>query len=130
MFGQMWRGAHATHPADSFTNCIIEFDGEIDIVNRVYFFTKTHAKRCVELAREMCEPWQESPLYLTKSDDIFLSWSGRGKPLCHAVGRFVDCPTQAQPGIALWTEQGIIPERRDLFATLQERSERTDLQRE
>lgn len=130
IFGQMWLGAHATHPGHSFKNCIIEFDGIVDILNRVYFFTRTHAERCISLAKGMGYDTPESLALLSALDDVLLSWSGQGKPRCHNVGAFIDCPTQAKPGIAQWMEKNFTVRRRDLFVALQERSERTDLQRE
>jgi hypothetical protein len=115
MFGQRWLQEDIKEPMKSFQNCIVETDGPVDILNRVYFFTKNQAKECLRLAHAAN---RNDTTLLSSVDDLFLAFSGRGKPQCHNVGRFIDCPTQAEPGIAQWTKQDFWHSRIELYQTL------------
>lgn len=91
------------------------FTNTIDVVQRAYFFSKTHAERFQEIQdrarREHLAPEEDIRI----SDDIMLSVCGAGKPLCHDVGPFWDCFSARLKNIALYKSVDHFPERRMRF---------------
>jgi hypothetical protein len=80
----------------------------VRILNRVYAFTGGHVRRFFELLASL---GIEDPRALGPADDILLSHSGAGLPLCHDLGALEECPTSDQEGIALWKEPGFLEAR-------------------
>jgi hypothetical protein len=92
--------------------------GEVDILNQVYAFTSDHVRRFFELANALGfgpahEAWERS-----NWDDIVISHSGVSRPCVCDVGAVTGCPTGAEPGIAVWKEDGFLAGRLALFQQL------------
>ena len=111
MFGEFYSEGsvqHAQHGRNS----------TLDVLNRVYCFTREHVEEffrlvdLLDLGRQ--ETWSQNFW-----DDIVLSFSGAGKPLCHNVGPFLDCPTQGKRGIAAWRQEQFIEKRIPIYKRLQ-----------
>lgn len=75
---------------------------EVDELNRVYLFTKTHMNEFFRLLDELKMSHDQAAWEHGMWDDILLSFSGCAKPLCHDVGPIRDCPTHSKAGIAVW----------------------------
>ncbi len=118
MFGQRWLGAHATNPQQSFLNCVQGVDDDVDILNRVYFFTKEHAIECLRLAKLAGYTTDEELRTLSPVDDILLAFSGTKRVRCHNVGICIDCPSQAEPTIAQWMQKNFLKMRMILYEKL------------
>lgn len=90
-------------------------DGEVDVLNRVYAFTRLHVESFFALlgALDIGEAAGIGP-----ADDIVLSFAGEGRPRCHDLGAYRTCPTTDAPGIALWREAGFSEHRLKVFARL------------
>jgi hypothetical protein len=88
---------------------------EVDILNRCYVFTKKHVERMNELALALDYKDLGQALYV---DDVLLSFSGSGLPVCHDVGPLDECPSSDQPGIATYLEQGFDDIRIDTYLRL------------
>ncbi len=90
----------------------------IDILNRVYAFTAEHIHRYAELLHGLGYDSDEAMAMLPFGSDIVLSRSGAAKPRIHDVGRLLDCPTNAKPGIARFKEKDFDAFRRSLWQQL------------
>lgn len=53
---------------------------------------------------------------LTSSEDVPLSFAGRGPALIHGVGPLCRCPSDADPAVATWLRPGFFEHRRELVA--------------
>lgn len=88
---------------------------ELDALNRVYAFTADHLEEFFRLL----EVLDLLPLgNMAFGDDMVISASGLAKPMCHDVGRYLDCPTQHEEGIAVWKEEEFLGYRDKLFVRL------------
>jgi len=83
---------------------------KVDILNGVYFFTKTHLEEYFRLDKILNG--------LPRVDDIVLSFSGEAAPSCHDVGEILVCPTESVPGVAVWREAYFIERRLTALETL------------
>lgn len=91
------------------------FDGPIDLVQRVYCYTRKHAEAALAFA-ERIRPATDVDLGF--ADDILLSMgAGSGPNRCHDVGPFLDAFSSTKKGVALYREPGF-QERRDGFIAL------------
>jgi hypothetical protein len=90
-------------------------DGEVDVLNRAYAFTRRHVQRYFELLALI---GVRQPRKLGRGDDQVLSFSGAHKPMCHDLGPIENCPTADQDGIALWRQKGFYEERMKLYVKL------------
>lgn len=94
-------------------------DREVDILNRVYVYTRDHALRAIQIAADMgYRDWNN----VGPVDDIFLSISGEQRPLCHNLGPILDCPTSNDPQIAVWLQPGFEDVRQELMLRLVQRA--------
>ncbi|ETZ23847.1 hypothetical protein [Pedobacter sp. V48] len=82
----------------SFGESVVNCDQEVDILNRAYFFTRKHVVELFRLLSLSQIDIEDAGL----CDDIFLSSSGVKKPSMHFIGKFEDCPTSNEFGIASW----------------------------
>jgi hypothetical protein len=76
---------------------------EVDILNRIYCFSREHLLRMAELAKLIDLNSVGDALHI---DDLLLSFCGEGRPVCHDLGTFEDCPTSEEVGVATYTENG------------------------
>lgn len=86
------------------------FDGELDILNRVYAFTFEHVALFFQLVQGLnitAEQIRRESYF----DDILLSFCGSTRPQCHNVGTYLDCATQGKKGIAAWREEQFTRQR-------------------
>ena len=74
---------------------------EVHILNRVYFYSRHHARTAIAFAAAAGYPgWAE----IGPTDDIFLSLCGSRRPLCHDLGPIRDCPSSNDDRIAVWRQ--------------------------
>lgn len=103
------------HQQLALTPDVISTDCEVEVLNRIFFFTRTHLLRMVELAQAMGYPGINEARFL---DDVILSFSGDGLPLCHNIGEIAECPTSNAEGIASWREHDFFRIRHEGFLQL------------
>jgi Glycosyl transferase family 64 domain len=94
---------------------ITGIDCEVDILNCCYAYTHAHAQRMFDLLRGAGIDDSEGAKHL---DDVYLSFAGEGRPLCHDLGPFEKCTTSDLPGIATWTEPEFQRRRIDAYLRL------------
>lgn len=85
----------------AFRSGIYGEDTEVDVLNRAYAFTRPQLFKMLILSQKMGFRHINDAQFL---DDVLLSFSGKGKPLCHDVGVFEDCPTSHAEGIAVFRQ--------------------------
>lgn len=109
IYGQRWANNH-------FHGGHQEQDGPLDVISRVYAFTHDHLAEWHRLFSLL----PTDNMHLGYSDDLVLSRSGSTFPHMHAVGSFVDCPSQGVRDIAMWRQDGFHVGREDLYRQLQQ----------
>lgn len=112
LFGQRWEG-------DQFEQGIRNWEGEIDVINRVYAFTEAQRTQSLQLADTLKKKSIISERALGWCDDIMLSCSNAAKPYMHDVGPFIDCPTQGKKGVATWREDDFFTTRKKIYQYIQ-----------
>ena len=93
-----------------FISGIIRYEGRMDVINRVYAFTKMQAQKVV---KQHDAHWSEHDNCMW--DDILLSTTGRGKPMCWNVGSILMCPTSREQGVALCRREDFSRKREEAF---------------
>jgi hypothetical protein len=88
---------------------------EVEILNRVYCFSREHLLKMVELTKQLNMKSISDALHI---DDLLISFSGQGRPICHDLGAFEDCPTSLEVGIATCAEDGFDTIRLNTFRHL------------
>lgn len=78
----------------------------VDVLNRAYFYTKRHAERAISAVNQYLGDGHDGPFH-----DVFLSRGGTERPLIHAIGKWRDCPSSNEKGVALWLEEGYAERR-------------------
>lgn len=96
-----------------FLSGLIRYEGEVDVINRIFAFTKTHALAVVS---RHDQHWPDHSMCFW--DDIILSRTGSGKPVCHDVGDILFCPTSRNRKIALCKQTHFHAIRESAFAAL------------
>lgn len=89
----------------------------VDAINRVYAFTSAHVDNFRQLMRETGFDPRHTAWRHSYWDDLFLSYSA-GKPMVHALGSFLDCPSQFASGIAVWKQPDFFRLRLSLLRRL------------
>jgi hypothetical protein len=97
----------------SFISGIVRYEGETDVINRVYAFTKTHAQKVVASHDAR---WSDGENCMW--DDILVSFSGEGRPQCHDVGDILFCPTSRKSDVALCRRGDFSSKREAAFREL------------
>jgi len=89
--------------------------GEVDVLNRLYVFTKNHLSSYVALSKKLSvdSSWENHG-----ADDIILSYSGSGRPHIVDIGDCVDCTSQGQAGTAQWRGASFMKDRNAAFAKI------------
>jgi len=90
---------------------------EVDILNRIYCFSREQLLKMVELAKLIGLNSVGDALHI---DDLLLSFCGKGRPVCHDLGSFEDCPTSEEAGVATYTETGFDATRLTAYRRLAE----------
>ncbi|TAM54364.1 MAG: hypothetical protein EPN57_07055 [Paraburkholderia sp.] len=100
-----------------FGGGIHRIECEVDVLNRSYAFTQAHLLRMNELAVALGYRHVGEALYI---DDILLSFSGTGRPVCHDLGELAECPSSDEPGVATYLEPGFDKVRMEAYLRLQQ----------
>ncbi len=108
-YGQLHHGNRFRH---NFARC----SGEVDVLNRIYAFTREHLDETFQLldaigARTVSERAHTD-------DDVVVSFAGPARPLIHDLGPFLDCKSEARRGVALNRRPHADSHRRQLIDTL------------
>ena len=91
------------------------FHGSVDVINRVYGFTKTHMEKMHVLSQLL----NIDITNLYNGEDILLSVTGESRPQILEVGRLFACLTQNRYGVATWaTRNNFFAERAELYKKL------------
>jgi len=88
---------------------------EIDILNRIYCFSREHLLKMIELSKQLNLQSLGDALHI---DDLLISFSGIERPKCHDLGAFEECPSSLEAGIATCAEDGFDAVRFDTFRRL------------
>lgn len=94
---------------------------ELDVLNRAYFFSKSHVRTMGKLASQMGFACLDDVRYI---DDLVMSFSGDGRPLCHDVGPIEDCETSLETGIATCMQDGFDEPRMEAYVKLSTMTDR------
>lgn len=89
-------------------------DVSVDILNRVYAFTRAQAVRSLALAHALGREWEE----VGPTDDLFISYAGERRPQCHALGALESCVTSDDPDVAVWKQSGFHRQRYETLAQI------------
>lgn len=84
----------------------------VDTLMWAFAYTREH----VETYFDMLSRLGIDNAELKSSEDVPLSFAGRGPALIHGVGRLCRCPSESEPGIATWKRPGFFEHRLDLVA--------------
>ena len=100
---------------DGWESGLSGFNRQVDVLNRVYAFTREHLEEMYRLAKLLGIAVGE----LANGEDILLSFSGRSRPFMVDVGKILSCLSQDRDGIATWsTRNGFFQERSRLYDRL------------
>lgn len=111
VYGQRWNGRR-------FTDNLARFDGEVDLLNRVYAFTREHVARYFELTASLGLDLDDPSVSIALDDDVILGFCGASRPRIHDMGAFLDCPSERARGLARWRRPEAERVRRELFERL------------
>ncbi len=103
---------------DAFLHNIRNRETPVDVVNRVYAFTRVHLQEFFRLVDLLGFGPGSSEWYQSMWDDMVLSFAGSARPVVHAVGGFLDCPLSSDPLVAAWRQRGFFTFRVGLFRRL------------
>jgi hypothetical protein len=98
----------------TFEEGAINTNKNVDIINRVYFFNTVSLKNYYNLLSKIDVNIQDVGF----CDDIILSMASEGKPFCHNIGEYEDCPSSNIKGIALWLEDNFYVERKIMLSKI------------
>ncbi|MEM7584687.1 MAG: hypothetical protein AAF560_14955 [Acidobacteriota bacterium] len=118
IFGQQYVGRGEVPPQLWGWKCsVTRIDTEVDVLNRVYAFTREHLN---EYFRHIAELGLGKGSEIFNGEDVILSASGKGRPRIHDLGPWLDCILEGDPGIALHqTTPSFMVEREALHLELQ-----------
>jgi hypothetical protein len=109
-------GDFATPHEKGFTDNVLRCDGEVDVLNRAYAFTRGHLETYLRLLDTLGIHSPEALMEL--DDDIPLSFVGQRRPRCHDLGAFCDCPSEHSSSGARWRRDRAAALRLNLFERL------------
>ena len=87
LFGQLWNGE-----GHGFRNDIVRADGEVDLLNRGYAFTRAQLHSFLALLNELGVSGDAA--HIAVEDDVVLSFTGAARPRSLNLGAFGDCPSE------------------------------------
>lgn len=102
-----------------FDDNLARFAGRVDVLNRVYAFTRDHLARYFALLDALGIDLDDREATIALDDDIVLSFCGEDRPLVHDVGPWLDCPSERRRGLARWRRPGAERARRGLYDALE-----------
>jgi hypothetical protein len=110
------RGLPDSEEQNGWHSGLSGFAGEVDVINRVYAFTREHLEEMYRLARLLNIEVGE----LANGEDLLLSFSGNTKPRLVNAGRITACLSENRNDVATWaTRKDFFAERSRLFVRLQ-----------
>lgn len=93
------------------------FEGQVDVINCVYAFTREHLTEMYRLAQQL----QLDVGALANGEDVLLSASGEERPMVHDVGAWAECLSAHRKGVSTWrTRKNFFHERAELLLALRE----------
>lgn len=116
MFGEYLRLSKP--PAMQWEHMIVHKECSVDILNRAYAFTADHLQTFFALLKKLGRTSQEDLIAMSPLDDVVLSFCGEGKPQCHDIGFFLDCPTSSQRSVAQFQQDDFLERRKELYSDL------------
>lgn len=84
----------------------------VDTLMWAFAYTRDHVETYFDMLARLGIDNAE----LKSSEDVPLSFAGRGPAMIHGVGRLCRCPSESEPGIATWKRPGFFLHRLDLVA--------------
>jgi hypothetical protein len=84
----------------------------VDTLMWAFAYTRDH----VETYFDMLDQLGIENAELTSSEDVPLSYAGRGPALIHGVGPLCRCPSDSEPEVATWMRPGFFEHRLELVA--------------
>lgn len=84
----------------------------VDTLMWAFAYTRDH----VETYFDMLSRLGIDNAELKSSEDVPLSFAGRGPAMIHGVGSLRRCPSESEPGIATWKRAGFFEHRLELVA--------------
>ena len=87
-------------------------EGEVDVLNRIYLLDRSMLDA---MYRNLYKFGIQTCSKVHNAEDIFISFSGMGKPRVHDIGKWVDCPTGYKTDIAIFLNRPKFHEERNLI---------------
>lgn len=109
LIGQEWDAEKA-----ALRSGVGGFDGELDVLNRVYALTAAQLHRAIALLGETPASDPREIVW----EDLLLSFSGEGRPRCVRAGNWLDCPTADERGVSVMSRPGFRDRRLAVFLRL------------
>jgi hypothetical protein len=124
LFERLVAAPHAVHgyggeiwgdpPAKATYRAILRPRGTVGVDSLIWAFayTRDHVETYFDMLAQLGIENAE----LKSSEDVPLSFAGRGPALIHGVGPICRCPSESEPEIATWMRPGFFEHRRELVA--------------
>jgi len=87
------------------------FDGETDVIMWAYAFTQEHVAKYFRILDDL----QIDNRTLRSSEDVVISFAGKGRARCVDLGRLHTCSSSMTRGVATWQQDGFMEHRCDLY---------------
>ena len=84
----------------------------VDSLMWAFAYTRDHVETYFDMLAQLGIENAE----LNSSEDVPLSFAGRGPALIHNAGRICRCPSDSEPEVATWMRPGFFEHRRELVA--------------
>lgn len=124
LFERLMAAPHAVHgyggevwgdpPAEATYRVVKHPRGAVPVDTLMWAFAYTRDH--VETYFDMLSRLGIANAELKSSEDVPLSFAGRGPAMIHGVGRLCRCPSESEAGIATWKRPGFFEHRLDLVA--------------
>ena len=88
-----------------------QVDRETDVIMWAYAFTPEHVQAYFRLLGQL----RINNAELRASEDVVISFAGRGRARCENLGQLLCCPSSMDREIATWRQDGFAEHRCDLF---------------
>lgn len=100
---------------------------EVDVLNRAYLCTRTHAEAVFRNAARL--GWSEEETFTNPADDVLLSFSGSSAPRLAEL-RHVNCISHTHPGISTFLQRDFHDARAQWVETLRAELDRAPARRD
>lgn len=124
LFERLLAAPHAVHgyggevwgdpPGKASYRCLRRPRGTVAVDTLIWAFAYTRDH--VATYFDMLDRLGIANAELLSSEDVPLSFAGRGPALIHGAGRLCRCPSDSDPAVATWMRPGFFAHRRDLVA--------------